>query len=174
MMTLRNVTDTVNRGLGWLLVFLMSVAVLNVVWQVFTRFVIDAPSQFTQELARYLLIWIGILGAGYTAGQRGHLALELLPESLEGRQATWLNIVIEGCIFAFAFVVMFIGGIRLVYVLLRSGQTSSTLGILVGYVYAVVPISGMLITFYSVVHIVEEVRTLDERSEGEESNPAEA
>jgi TRAP-type C4-dicarboxylate transport system permease small subunit len=119
-MTLNDVTDAVNRGLGWLLVFLMGVAVLNVVWQVFTRYVIAAPSQFTQELARYLLIWIGILGSGYAAGQRAHLSLELLPESLEGRQLSWLKIVIEGSVLAFAIVVMVIGGVQLVYNLLRS------------------------------------------------------
>lgn len=173
-MTLRDVTDAVNRGLGWLLVFLMGVAVLNVVWQVFTRYVIAAPSQFTQELARYLLIWIGILGSGYAAGQRAHLSLELLPESLEGRQLSWLKIVIEGSVLAFASVVMVIGGVRLVYILLLSGQTSATLNLLVGYVYAVVPLSGLLISFYSVIHIVEEVRSMDDVTIDPESTSAEA
>jgi TRAP-type C4-dicarboxylate transport system permease small subunit len=173
-MTPNDITDAVNRGLGWLLVFLMGVAVLNVVWQVFTRYVISAPSQFTQELARYLLIWIGILGSGYAAGQRAHLSLELLPESLEGRQLSWLKIVIEGSVLAFAFIVMVVGGVRLVYILLLSGQTSATLNLLIGYVYAVVPLSGLLISFYSVIHIMEEVRSMDEERMNPESSSAEA
>ena len=173
-MTPNDITDAVNRGLGWLLVFLMGVAVLNVVWQVFTRYVISAPSQFTQELARYLLIWIGILGSGYAAGQRAHLSLELLPESLEGRQLSWLKIVIEGSVLAFAFIVMVVGGVRLVYILILSGQTSATLNLLIGYVYAVVPLSGLLISFYSVIHIMEEVHSMDEERMNPESSSAEA
>jgi len=173
-MTPNDITDAVNRGLGWLLVFLMGVAVLNVVWQGFTRYVISAPSQFTQELARYLLIWIGILGSGYAAGQRAHLSLELLPESLEGRQLSWLKIVIEGSVLAFAFIVMVVGGVRLVYILILSGQTSATLNLLIGYVYAVVPLSGLLISFYSVIHIMEEVHSMDEERMNPESSSAEA
>lgn len=164
-MTLEKITDAVDWGLKWLLVILMGVAVLNVLWQVFTRFAIDAPSGFTEELARYLLIWIGILGSGYAAGQRAHLALELLPEQLEGRPLTRLRIVIELCILLFAVVVMGVGGVRLVYTLFLSGQTSSSMGILVGYVYAVVPLTGLVITFYSAVHIVEELKNAPEAND---------
>lgn len=166
-MTLDDVTDIVDQGLKWLLVFLMGVAVLNVLWQVFTRFVINAPSGFTEELARYLLIWIGIVGSGYAAGTRSHLALELFPERVEGRQLHQLRIVIEVCVLTFALLVMVVGGIRLVYILLSTGQTSSSLDILVGYVYSAVPLSGIIIAFYSVVHILEEVETLSELAKTE-------
>lgn len=159
-MTLETLTDTVDRSLKWLLVALMAVAVLNVLWQVFTRFVIDAPSGFTEELARYLLIWIGIVGSAYAVGTQSHLALELLPERLDGRRLHQLRIVIEVCVLIFALLVMVFGGVRLVYVLLIAGQTSSSLGILVGYVYSAVPLSGLIIVFYTTVHIREEVRTL--------------
>lgn len=160
-MTLENATAVVDRILRWLLVGLMGVAVLNVLWQVFTRFVVNAPSGFTEELARYLLIWVGILGSGYAAGTRSHLALELLPEQLEGAALHRLRIVIELCMMVFAVVVMVGGGLRLVYVMLQAGQTSSALNLLVGYVYTVVPLSGLVIAFYNVVHIVEEVRALN-------------
>ena len=50
------------------LIVIMAVMVLNVLWQVFTRYVVGAPSSFTDELARYLMIWVGVLGAAYVAG----------------------------------------------------------------------------------------------------------
>lgn len=166
-MTLETLTDIVDHALKWLLVVLMAVAVLNVLWQVFTRFAINAPSGFTEELARYLLIWIGIVGSAYAVGTRSHLALELLPERLEGRRLHQLRIVIEACVLVFALLVMMIGGMRLVYVLLSAGQTSSSLGILVGYVYSAVPLSGLIIVFYSTVHIIEEARNLARHSDNE-------
>jgi len=150
----------VDRLLGAFLIAIMGVSVVNVLWQVFTRFVLNAPSSFTEELARFLLIWIGVLGAGYAAGQRDHLALELLPERLEGRAREWLNIAIEGCIIAFAVAVLIVGGLRLVYIQLTLGQTSASLDIPIGYVYLVAPLSGAVMVFYAIVHISGHLRAL--------------
>jgi TRAP-type C4-dicarboxylate transport system permease small subunit len=131
----------------------MAVAVLNVLWQVITRFVLGDPSSFTEELARYLLIWIGVLGAGYAVGQRAHLALELLPERLEGASLRRLEYVIVGCVGAFALFVMVGGGLRLVYLQFMLGQTSPSLGWPLGVVYAVVPLSGLVMLAYAVLHV---------------------
>ena len=150
----------VDRILGPALVGLMGLAVINVLWQVFSRYVLGDPSSFTQELARFLLIWVGVLGAGYGVGQHDHLALELLPERLEGRARAWLRIVIQGCILLFAGGVMIGGGLRLVYIQLTLGQTSASLNVPLGYVYLVLPLTGALMAFYSLVHISGHVRTL--------------
>ena len=64
------------------LMILMSVMVIAVVWQVFTRFVINSPSTFTDELSRYLMIWVGIFGGAYTFAIKRHLALEMLMPKL--------------------------------------------------------------------------------------------
>jgi TRAP-type C4-dicarboxylate transport system permease small subunit len=143
----------VDRVLGSVLIVLMAAAVLNVLWQVFSRYVLGDPSSFTQELARFLLIWVGVLGAGYGVGQHDHLALELLPEKLEGRSGEWLQIAIQGFITLFAVGALIVGGLRLVYVQLSLGQTSASLNLPIGYVYLVLPITGVVITFYSLTHV---------------------
>ncbi len=151
--SMESAKQVVDRGLGVVLVVLMGASVVNVLWQVFSRFVLGAPSSFTQELARFLLIWIGVLGAGYTVGTREHLALELIPEQLAGAARAWLRIVIQGFIALFAVAVMIVGGLRLVYVQLTLGQTSASLNIPIGLVYAVLPITGAVMVFYVAVHI---------------------
>lgn len=150
----------VDRGLGAFLIVLMGVSVLNVLWQVFSRFVLDAPSSFTQELARFLLIWVGVLGAGYAVGQRDHLAFDLLPQRLEGRWREGLYILIQGFVIAFAVAVMIVGGLRLVYVQLTLGQTSASLNIPIGGVYLVLPLSGLVMVFYALAHIYGHWRAL--------------
>lgn len=138
----------VDRVLGWALVVLMGVAVVNVLWQVAARFVLDVSSSFSTELSRFLLIWIGILGAAYAVGQNAHLALELLPNRLEGRRRQWLELFIQGSVLFFALIVMVGGGSYLIYLQLLLGQTSSVLHVPMGYVYTVLPLSGLLIAFY--------------------------
>lgn len=154
------VRRTVDKALAWFLIALMFVAVVNVLWQVFTRWVLNAPSPYTEELARYLLIWIGLVGAGYAAGKKMHLAIDLLPMKLEGKSRHVLEIVIEGIVLLFAVFVMIVGGYRLMSLTLLMGQTSAALGIQLGYVYFAIPLAGVIISFYSVVSIVERVRAL--------------
>ncbi len=150
----------VDRALGTILIVLMAASVVNVLWQVFTRFVMGDPSSFTQELARFLLIWVGVLGAGYGVGQHDHLALELVPEKMGGRAGEWLQIVIQGFIILFAVGVLIVGGLRLVYIQLSLGQTSASLNLPIGYVYLVLPLTGVIITFYSLTHVSGHLRTL--------------
>ncbi len=147
MIRLTKVIDSV---LGWVIVALMGIAVLNVLWQVFTRFVLADPSSFTDELARYLLIWIGLLGAGYAAGMRMHLAIDLLPTKLSGRPRCYVGLLIEACVFLFALAVLVVGGTNLVALTLTLGQTSAALHVPIGYVYLALPMSGLLMMFYAV------------------------
>jgi TRAP-type C4-dicarboxylate transport system permease small subunit len=114
------------------------------------------PSSFTDELSRFLLIWIGLLGASYATGKKMHLTIDLLPNSLTGRKKKILNLIIHLLVMLFAFLVMVIGGIRLVYITLTLGQTSSALEIPLGYIYMIVPVSGIMIIFYSILNLVEE------------------
>jgi len=157
-----NATRTVDRTLGWILVVLVGIAVANVLWQVFTRFVLSDPSSFTDELARYLLIWIGLLGAGYAAGRQLHLAIDLLPKKLTGRPRFYLCVLIETCIFLFALSVLVFGGTSLVVLTLTLGQTSAALHVPLGYVYLVLPLSGLLIMFYAVGAVVRQRGVLRE------------
>jgi TRAP-type C4-dicarboxylate transport system permease small subunit len=151
--------EQVDYALAWLLVLLMGASVVNVLWQVTTRFVLGNPSAFTDELARYLLIWIGLMGGAYAAGRRLHLAIDLLPMKLAGRPSgAALNMFINGVVFLFALLVLVVGGIRLVYIVSVLGQASAALQVPLGVVYAVIPISGFLIMYYSLTFFYEHSR----------------
>jgi len=147
----------VDRVLEWTLILIMTIMVLNVLWQVFTRFILKNPSSFTEELARYLLIWIGLLGASYVAGKKMHLAIDLLSVRLSVRKRYALEITIQAFIFLFALSVMVIGGYRLVDITLTLKQISAALHVQLGYVYLVIPLSGLIIMFYTALFVVEEI-----------------
>jgi len=155
-----SIKKIIDKILSWIVIVLMAVITINVLWQVFSRFVLQNPSSFTEELARYMLIWIGILGAAYVAGQKLHLAIDLLSTKLKGKPKAVLEIFIQLCIFIFSFFVMVIGGIRLVYITLQLNQISAALQVPLGYVYIVVPISGVLMMFYSTFFILDEIKKL--------------
>jgi TRAP-type C4-dicarboxylate transport system permease small subunit len=82
-MSIRERTDKV---LEIILVMLMSLLVVDVLWQVTSRYILVNPSSFTTELAGYLMIWVGILGAAYVAGRNEHLAIDLLVQKSSPRR----------------------------------------------------------------------------------------
>lgn len=145
----------VDRVLGAALIAIMAVMVVNVVWQVFTRYVLGAPSSYTEELARYLLIWVSLLGAAYAAGQRMHLAIDVVTSRLTDARRAQADTAIHVAVLVFAFAAMVVGGVRLVYLSFALEQTSAALRLSLGYVYLVVPISGLLVMFYTTGFLLE-------------------
>lgn len=142
-----------------LLVVIFSFLVIDVLWQVFARYSIGKPSAFTEELARYLLIWLAILGTAYVRSYKGQMAIDYLYNKLSHKKQFYLSLFIEFCIILFALSIMVIGGINLMYITLKLGQISPALNIPIGYVYSVVPISGFLIIFYSSYHFLNLLKT---------------
>lgn len=145
-----HIRKKIDTFLGTLVTVFMGILVLNVLWQVASRFIIGHPSSFTDELAGYLLIWVGLLGAAYATGQKEHLAIDLISGKLSEEKRKRLGTFINILIIAFAVVVLIVGGTNLVYITFHLNQISSALQIPVGFVYSVLPISGVFIIYYAI------------------------
>ena len=143
-----------NRILEMFLVILMSVLVMDVLWQVFSRYLLSSPSSFTDELAGYLLIWVGVLGAAYVAGRKEHLAIDILVQRSPPARKRRLQFIIHTLILMFALTVMVIGGSSLVYTRFVLQVKSAALQLPLGYVYIVLPLSGLIIVYYEILHIL--------------------
>ena len=139
-----------DKVLGLALVFIMTVMVINVVWQVFSRYVLGTPSSFTDELARFLMIWIGLLGAAYVAGRNGHVSIDVLARRGSDKTQKRLRQIVRIAIILFCLLAMVVGGLRLVYVTYVLDQYSPALGLPLAMVYLVIPISGLLIIYYKI------------------------
>jgi TRAP-type C4-dicarboxylate transport system permease small subunit len=152
---------SLDRYLQIILAILMAVMVLNVTWQVFSRYVLGDPSSFTDELARYSMIWLGLLGAAYVSGQQGHLAIDVLVEKIKGKNLFYLQLFIHGMVIFFGAVIMVGGGSNLVYISQLLQQKSATLQVPLSWVYVMVPFSGILVVYYHSFHLVQLIKSQD-------------
>ena len=152
----------IDKVLSNVLVFLMAVMVASVSWQVISRYILNDPSSITEELARYLLVWIGILGAAYASGQKAHIAITLFPDKLSPDRRKILDVVLYCIIILFAITALVIGGSRLVYITYKLGQESASLNLPLFIVYSVVPLSGLLIIAYKLLDIFNQKSTSHE------------
>ena len=143
---------------GFVLTVLAFALVACVVWQVASRYVTSTASTSTDELARFMFMWIGLLGAAQASATKQHLAIDLLAMRLQGVARRTLHIVIECCMIVFASLVMVYGGSLLTAKTFANAQETPVLRIPMGYVYLVVPLAGALLAFFALVAIVDELR----------------
>ncbi len=141
------------------LVLLMASLVLSVVWQVFTRYVLQSPSVFTDELARFLLIWVSLLGAAFYSGKNQHIRIDIVPRRLNPERRRKLEIFIKLLIILFVLCVPVIGGGYLVYITSKYTQITPALRIPMAWVYLIGPLSGALIIYYKISDILGLLRS---------------
>ncbi|MFC4221465.1 TRAP transporter small permease [Flagellimonas marina] len=150
----------IDHFLEWILALLLGVMVLDVFWGVITRYILDSQSSWTDELARFLLIWLSILGAAYASGKKLHIAIDVLPQYLNERNQKILDIVITVIVLLFGIAVFLVGGLRYVYISFALGQTSPALNLPIGFVYMVLPISGLCIMYYNLLDLFIIIKNL--------------
>ena len=150
---MKSIIRAIDASLRWALVALAILMVLTVTWQVLSRYALRAPSSLTEEIARFQLIWLGLLGAVYTFRNRMHVGIDILVAPLSGKKRLAAELVSLISVVVFAILILIYGGGRLVQLTHELNQTSGALGVRMSYVYSVIPISGVLMCFYAFQYI---------------------
>lgn len=134
---------------------LLTFMTVLVLIQVFSRYILNSPVAFTEELVRYSLIWTGFIGAAYAFSTREHMSLTLIRDKFTGKAHTALLVVIDGLILLMAIFVFTIGGFKLA--VSASREFSALLGIPRSLVYSIAPISGVFIVLAQIINIYGDV-----------------
>ncbi|MCK0515151.1 TRAP transporter small permease [Anaerobiospirillum sp. NML120448] len=146
--------SVINKVLAALCTILLVFMTFLVIWQVFTRYVLNDPASFTEELVRYSLIWTGFIGAAYAFSSREHMALTFLRDKLEPNKKRLVTIGVDALILIFAFAILFVGGAKLAFA--ASMEYSALLGVPRSLVYAMAPVSGLFIVIIQIINIYED------------------
>jgi len=163
---IKNILD---RSLEGLVMLAVGVLVLDVLWQVFTRFILLRPSSWTEELAVFLLIWVSLLGAAVALNRGAHLGIDYFVGKMSPGTRLYTEVVVFLLVSVFSLLVMIVGGLDLVLSTLALEQLSPALQVKVGYVYLAVPISGFFLLLYAVIGLVERIVSLRKGTPGEAS-----
>ncbi|MBR9896225.1 MAG: TRAP transporter small permease [Alteromonadaceae bacterium TMED7] len=143
----------IDKALAGTLIIAMVSILLTVIWQVVSRYILKDPASATEELSRFILIWIGILGAAYAYRQHAHLGFNLIVERQSRKVKRLLLTFVEVIVIIFCALVMLYGGSELVLLTLELEQISAALGVKMGFIYSVLPLSGGLIIAYALINI---------------------
>lgn len=139
--------------------------VLLTCWQVFTRYILQNPSSWSEEMVSYLFAWMSLLGASLVVGERGHMNIPIIVERLGDKARKFFAIFGEVVACIFAGVILVYGGVQITS--LAMGQMTSALGVPVGIFYVVLPLCGVLNIIYTILNIADIVT--DSEVAGEEA-----
>ncbi|MBE3637940.1 TRAP transporter small permease [Mangrovicoccus algicola] len=158
MRQLRRLTDGI---VGAACCLLLAAMVAVLAWQVFSRYVLNAPSTFSEEILRFGLVWLSLLGAAYSTGRGTHMAVTLLRDLVRPAVQRVLDLLVPLAFLVFGIGVLGLGGLRAMQI--ASGQTTAVLQLPMAAVYAAIPVSGLFISIYSLLNLADLLRQRRER-----------
>ncbi|WP_428945329.1 TRAP transporter small permease [Pantoea sp. FN060301] len=145
---LSGIKTVLDKVVSWMCIAIVAAMTLLVTYQVASRYLFNSPSAISEVLARYLFIWLVLIGGAYVFGQREHMAISFLRDKMPHALRTVLEIAGELATTAFALLVLTLGGY--IGMTRQMGQLDSALQIPIGVIYAAIPLSGVLIVFYCI------------------------
>lgn len=157
-MKVRRLLDQISEKLS---IFIIGLMVILVVWQVVSRYVFKTPVPWSEQLAKYLFVWLVLINGAYMFGKKGHMNISFFKGLMPQKIQQILDYVVQIAVLLFAAGILLIGG----YMALKVGipQRDAALTISMGYVYAALPISGILTCFYSICNLTDMARAGNKR-----------
>ena len=145
-------------------IFLFIILMLDVTIQIISRILFQSPLVFSEELARFLYIWIIFSGIGWVYKTRSNIALDLVVNYFSEKQKCIFDIVSNAVTIA-AFAIMIYWGIQ--FVEFQWINPAPAMRFSMGIVYAIAPVS-MLVAIIRIIQLmVQDCKTLIQLKRGE-------
>lgn len=153
MNVLHKIREGIDLVLSWACAALFALMVIVGTYQIVVRYFFNSPSTVSEELLTYSFTWMALLASAYVFGKRDHMRMGFIADKLTGTPRKVLEIIIEILIMFLAGSVMVYGGWNIMG--LTMTQVTASLGVPMGVIYTVVPLSGIVIVIYSILNIVD-------------------
>ncbi|MGD9015738.1 MAG: TRAP transporter small permease [Desulfobacterales bacterium] len=126
-----------DRMINWALAVLMAAMVVVIAAQVWYRFVLNDPLSWSEELGRYLFVWISFMGAAAGVRYQVHLGIDLLQKVLPPNAYRIMVILMNVIIQVFLVTVIY-WGFKILGII--RFQTSASMNVSMLYPYLAVPV----------------------------------
>ena len=150
METMLKIKAGIMRVLSIVIIFLFAFMTVIGTYQIVTRYFFNKPSTVSEELLTYSFTWMALLASAYVFGKRDHMRMGFLADKLTGSARKALELCIDALTFALAAVY---GGISITR--LTMIQTTASLRVPMGYIYVIVPVTGILIMLFSAMNAIQ-------------------
>ena len=147
------------------LILAVAVLVLDVLWGVFTRYALSEQAKWSEELARFLLIWISLLGGAVAFGEKSHLGVDYFVGKFDPVARKFVTIVGQLIVLFFAISIFIVGGSQVVRDAMAMEQMTPALNWKMGHVYLVLPIAGVFMILFTTEQLLETLFAVESKKE---------
>lgn len=138
-------------------IFLIFLIVLLTAAQVFSRYILKNPLGWTEELVRFVFIWSIFVGAVVASKNRQHIRVEIFHKYFSDSVNTFIEIFVNLSIVIF-FIYIIPPAFR--YALFAYHIKSVASEISMFFVYISLPLCGVFMTIYYIIHIIKDIHKL--------------
>jgi TRAP-type C4-dicarboxylate transport system permease small subunit len=149
---MNKVSDALNRLCEFALMVFLSAMTLVVFLEILFRYVFHLPLFWTEEFARYCLVWSSLLGATIAFKRGEHIAMTFFLDRFPPRSRRVLVFAAEMSVAAILLVILW-GGIHLIMV--TSRQLSPALRISMAIPYVALPIAAVVMLVHALNHTAQ-------------------
>lgn len=144
----------------WSATILFIAFFFSIIIQVFTRYVLQSPTRWSEEAARYLNIWAVFLGAGIVTKRKAHLKVDLLERFVKDRweKAGILYSIVINFLIALTLPILAYGSYSLI--LARWNISFVTIPLSQGLLFLSLAISSVIMFIYILAHLIADTRKL--------------
>ena len=159
----------IEKPLGKIVLFIGAIGMMSVTIiifiQVFFRYILNNSLSWTEELARYIEVWVVFVMAGYALGKGQHIYMDLLINHLPPK----IKYVLEKFIAVLCLIFAVVSA-KYSYVLLKSElvQKMAAFDLPKWYVYLALIVGAIIMAFYSLMLIFEGAGSTDKNEKTEE------
>lgn len=160
MKAIKNFIDNILRvvmALSSLVLF--SITFMQVVW----RFVLKSPLPWSQDIIRLCFTYLVFLGAAYCVKENAHLSIDVIISLLKPRTRKIVDLLISLVLLAFFVFLAYYG---VAFMQTGDSQMAPYLPLRMSLYYASVPVSAVLMVFYMLLQLAEQLRALGKHGEG--------
>lgn len=137
---------TMDRAINWALALFMAGMVIVIAAQVWYRFILNDPLDWSEEAGRYLFVWISFMGAAAGVRYQVHLGIDIIEKLSSPATYRIVVILVNLIIQVFLLVVMY-WGFKILAII--RFQTSPSMGISMIYPYLAVPLGSLFMLINS-------------------------
>lgn len=161
----RRVVDGLNVAVRWILAALMLVMTVLIGWQVIARFIVGESLTFSEEVSRFVMVWLVIVGAAYAAKNGRLMKVDLVEHMLSGRAKTTV-IMIAGMLSIVFYLVLVVFGFFIVNAV--SYQLTPATEVSMSIPMAALPVGGLLLIINTIHQMFGVALGVEEESGVEE------
>lgn len=155
------VLNVLRRTIQLVIILMFAVLIVTVFYQVLGRYLFNAPPSWSEELARFLQVWIALLASALCIQQGMHLGVDYLLHAVPPRGRALLEILVHVLVSGFLLLLL-VQGIKILDV--AAVQSSPAMGINMWYAYLAVPVGAALMLLESVLKLGETLHALRSRA----------